>query len=391
LTKRRVERYGSFPLRNGTVYIHFPYCLAKCPYCDFVSYAKAPEAIDHVAYADGVLRELERRRQSFSCEVTSIFFGGGTPSLWDPHELARVLRGVQSALQVRPDAEISMEANPTSLDPERLEVLAAAGINRLSLGVQSLDAGELAYLGREHQPEGALAALKQAIVSPIARVSADLIFGLPAQTTAQATAHALQLADLGLRHLSCYQLTIESGTRFGELAKLGRLPLADDGHVAEAFLAIDEALGKRGFEHYEISNYAYPGEEAQHNLSYWHGREYLGLGCGAFGFVRGDRGGVRYRNQIDPKKYLEQPIALQEEPLDALTLLRERIMLGLRLKSGFDLTAAGRDLRVDPHTDERSRTLAKLLESGRLALRGTHIFIPRAAWLFADDTAARLF
>jgi putative oxygen-independent coproporphyrinogen III oxidase len=379
------------PMRVGSVYVHFPYCLTKCPYCDFVSYKTAPEAINHAEYADAVLRELERRSSEYHCEVQSIFFGGGTPSLWDPRELGRVLRGIRSAFSVGPDVEVSMEANPTSLRAEHLEILADAGVNRLSIGVQSLDPKELAYLGREHHPEGALAALKQALDSPIARVSGDLIFGLPEQSTADACAHALRLVDLGLRHLSCYQLTIESGTRFGELAKLGRLPLADDGRVAEAFLAIDVALEARGLSHYEISNYAAPGEQARHNLSYWRGHEYLGLGCGAFGFLRSHGAAVRYRNQIDPKRYLTEPAALQVENLDPLALLRERIMLGLRLRDGFDLAAAGSDLGIDPFTKERQRALAQLVDMGRLKRRGTHLTIPMRAWLFADDTAARLF
>jgi oxygen-independent coproporphyrinogen-3 oxidase len=265
--------------------------------------------------------------------------------------------------------------------------------------VQSLRSGELEYLGRLHDPTGAVAAIRGAFEAGVPRVSADLIFGLPEQAPDDARAQALALADLGLSHLSCYQLTIEPGTRFGELAKRGRLPLADDGRVAEAFVAIDEALGARALAHYEVSNYAKAGEEARHNLGYWRGDEYLGLGCGAFGFVRtnGAAGGARYRNQIDPKRYVEATrgpidgVAMTTEPLDAETLLRERIMLGLRVAEGVDLDACGRDLGVEGWTVERRRAAEKLAARGRLAHDGPRTRIPTRAWLWTDDTAARLF
>jgi oxygen-independent coproporphyrinogen-3 oxidase len=182
-------------------------------------------------------------------------------------------------------------------------------------------------------------------------------------------------------------------TRFGELKKRGRLPMADDGAVAEAFLAIDAALVARGFSHYEISNYAELGEEARHNLAYWRGDEYLGLGCGAFGFARTSKGdGARWRNQILPDKYMQNASdpTMEREALDAAALLRERIMLGLRVRDGLDLVAAGEDLGVDAMTRERTRAIESLVSRGRLSFDGSRLRIPAKAWLFADDTAARL-
>ena len=387
-------------MRRASVYVHFPWCLAKCPYCDFVSYAAERDAIDHRGYADAVLRELEGRVPSFAGRtVASVFFGGGTPSLWAPRELGRVLERIRALLPVSSDLEITVECNPTSLDRDRACALADAGVNRLSIGTQSLRAGELGYLGRLHDPNGALAAIRGALASPIARVSTDLIFGLPEQTPDDAAAQAAELAELGLRHLSAYQLTIEPGTRFGELARKGRLPLADDGRVAEAFLAIDEALARRGLAHYEISNYAAPDEEARHNLGYWRGEEYLGLGCGAYGFARVGASGVRYRNTVEPASYqngttfadLAGAVSGEREELSPEALLRERIMLGLRLADGFDLGAAGRDLGLDPFTRERTLAIEQLASRGRLVRSGDVLSIPKAAWLFTDDTAARLF
>ncbi len=382
-------------MTRASVYVHFPWCLAKCPYCDFVSYAAKRDEIDHRGYADAVLRELDARAPSFAGRtIASVFFGGGTPSLWAPAELGRVLAGIQGRLPVTDDLEVTVECNPTSLDRERADALAAVGVGRLSIGTQSLRPDQLKYLGRLHDPSGARAAIQGALASAIPRVSTDLIFGLPEQTPEDAASQAGELADLGggrLRHLSCYQLTIEPGTQFGELARRGRLPLADDGRVAEAFLAVDEALEKRGLRHYEISNYAAPGEEARHNLGYWRGEEYLGLGCAAYGFVRDGRGGMRYRNAVAPEAYQNGTEAATSEALDAETLLRERIMLGLRLAAGLDLEAAAKDLDLDPFTAERTRTIDGLVSRGRLERDGTRLRIPRAAWLFTDDTAARLF
>ncbi|MDP9151056.1 MAG: radical SAM family heme chaperone HemW [Myxococcota bacterium] len=397
---------------RASVYVHFPWCLAKCPYCDFVSYAKAREDIDHDDYADAVLRELSARASL--CDgrrIETLFFGGGTPSLWEARSLARVIREIRLRLACSNELEVTVECNPTSLDEETARSLVDVGVNRVSIGVQSLDDGRLRTLGRLHDASGGRKAVGDALRAGVPRVSGDLIFGLPGQAPETARDEALALIDLGIRHVSCYQLTIEPRTRFGELARRGRLPLADEGAVAESFLAIDEALGLRGFRHYEVSNYAHAGEEARHNLGYWRGDEYLGLGCGAVGFARIDDGrgparGIRWRNAAGPEAYVEatrsarfdapsascgQPTAESTELLDAQTLLRERIMLGLRIEEGFDLEAAARSLCVPGWTAERRRAATWLEERGRIAREGDRVRVPRAAWLWTDDTSARLF
>jgi putative oxygen-independent coproporphyrinogen III oxidase len=415
---RHVERgHPSLPARRAgpcaSVYVHFPWCLAKCPYCDFVSYVGP--GTDSEPYTEAVLRELEARAPSLDGpeppRVESIFFGGGTPSLWNPRELARVIAAIRRRLRVAEPLEVTVECNPTSLDEEKARALVDAGVNRLSIGVQSLRDDRLRFLGRLHDARGAIAAVRGAIRSGVARVSADLIFGLARQSPSEACAEAGELADLGVTHVSCYQLTIESGTRFGELARRGRLPLAEDSAVADAFLAIDGDLTARGLRHYEISNYARPGDEARHNLGYWRGDEYLGLGCAAYGFVRdrsGDRGapvrGTRWRNATRPERYVEATRSLplrpasvgddvteSSEPIDAETLLRERIMLGLRIHDGLDVAAAGRELGVEGWTFARERAAIWLEGRGRLVREGPRIRIPRAAWLWTDDTSARLF
>ena len=381
-----------------------------------MSYASEREDIDHAGYADAVIREAEARvrwleaKAPSALDVSSIFFGGGTPSLWEPTQLGRVLGRLRDLFHVDRDAEVTVECNPTSLDGDRARALVDAGANRLSVGTQSLRREQLQFLGRLHDPAGAQAAGAAAIAAGVPRVSTDLIFGLPGQSPEDAREQAEALADAGLRHLSCYQLTIEPGTQFGERKKRGLLPMADDGAVADSFLAIDAALEKRGLRHYEISNYAEPGEEARHNLAYWRGDEYIGLGCAAFGYVRARReddvaaSGVRWRNAIVPKDYVERTrtarshtlgqgdgVSVMHEDLSPEALLRERIMLGLRVVDGVDLGRAARELDIDPWTPERLRTLDSLSERGRVVREGDVLRVPREAWLFTDDTASRLF
>jgi oxygen-independent coproporphyrinogen-3 oxidase len=372
-----------------------------------VSYATPRDQIDHRGYTDAVVREIELRARDDEfgrAALSTVFFGGGTPSLWDAPELGRVIAALRTRFDLAADAEITVECNPTSIDRDRALCLRDVGVNRLSIGAQSLDQKELEFLGRLHDMKGALDAIEGVASVSGLRVSADLIFGLPDQPPERARAHAARIADVGISHMSCYELTIEPGTRFGEMARRGRLPRAKDDAVIESFLAIDELLESRGFRHYEISNYAKPGNEARHNLGYWRGDAYVGLGCAAYGFMR-ERGdgvavGHRYRNETRPEKYMQDASnggrEGDTERLDAETMLRERIMLGLRLASGFDAEAAAKDLGVAFWTNERTREAESLVAKGRLERvredGGRDVVrIPKRAWLFANDTASRLF
>ena len=405
------------------VYLHFPWCLEKCPYCDFVSFKTERAAIDHEGYADAVLRELQARAEVYEGhQLRTVFIGGGTPSLWEPRSLGRVLKAIDAAFPGAraPGAEpveITAECNPTSLDEARAHALMDAGVTRLSVGVQSLDDAQLKFLGRLHDAALGRRGAQSAVASG-ARASADLIFGLPQQRAETAAAHARELVDLGLEHLSAYALTIEPGTRFGELARRGRLPIAEDDATCDAFLAIEEELGRAGLRHYEVSNYAKPGAEARHNLGYWRGSAYLGLGCAAYGFAflprglrreLGDGGAIamRYRNDPDPVRYVEGTRAIRAgfpvvgdgvtstvEPLDAQTLLRERIMLGVRLEEGVDLDVAAEQLglsRDEVWTSSRMRTVERLSHRGDLAIEGARLRITPRRRLSTDGIAAQLF
>jgi oxygen-independent coproporphyrinogen-3 oxidase len=393
------------------VYVHFPWCLKKCPYCDFVSFAAKRENIDSESYADAVLRELERRAEALDGRrIESVFFGGGTPSLWKPAALGRVLRAILTTSHA-PDLEVTVECNPTSLDEDRARALVDQGVNRLSIGVQGLNAERLRFLGRLHDPAGGLEAVEAAVRAKVPRVSADLIYGVGGKTSAEgkppradeeapseAADEARRLVETGITHLSAYCLTIEASTAFGELAQRGRLPLASEDGVTDAFFAIERAVEGAGLAHYEVSNYARPGHESRHNLGYWQGRDYLGLGCAAYGTLSDARSSsaTRYHNAIEPNAYMAatrgaRALVVSEEPLDAETRLRERIMLGLRLRDGFDLEDAARALHLDPWPDERRRAAQRLVASGRLLVEGGRLRIPHDAWVFADGVAAELF
>jgi oxygen-independent coproporphyrinogen-3 oxidase len=393
------------------IYVHFPWCLKKCPYCDFVSFAAKRESIDGDGYASAVIREVELRAETMQGRrIESVFFGGGTPSLWEPEALGRVLRAILRTAEASAP-EVTVECNPTSLDEDRARALVDQGVNRLSIGVQGLDAERLRFLGRLHEPAGGLDAVKAAVRAGVPRVSADLIYGVGGKTSpdgkrpraedeapTEAADEARQLVELGITHLSAYCLTIEPATQFGELAQRGRLPLASEDGVTDAFFAIERAAESAGLAHYEVSNYARPGDESRHNLGYWRGLDYLGLGCAAYGTLSDPRSSAatRYRNAIEPSTYMAAtrgagPLVVSEEALDPETRLRERIMLGLRLRAGFDLGAAASALGVEAWPTERRHAAERLVATGRLLVDGGRLRIPHEAWVFADGIAAALF
>jgi oxygen-independent coproporphyrinogen-3 oxidase len=377
--------------------------LQKCPYCDFYSLKTEREAIPHAAYADAVIAELERRAAALSeRRLGSVFFGGGTPSLWQTSELGRVLAAIQRTFPSSSEVEVTAECNPSSFDAKKADELGRAGVNRVSIGVQGLDRERLAFLGRLHDAEGALGAVRTALASGIRRVSADFIFGVAGQTPNDAAREAGALAELGTTHLSAYALTIEPGTDFGARAKRNALPLLDDELVARSFEAVERELESAGFEHYEISNYAREGHYAEHNLSTWRGEEYVGLGAGAFGTVKVKSTLVRYRNARAVDRYLEaasneeaalfapSELVSDAERIDGKTQVVERLMLGLRLASGVSTALIERETGSSAWTADRERTAARLVGMGRLERSGDRLRIPQKAWLFADAVIREL-
>ncbi len=382
-----------------SVYVHFPWCLKKCPYCDFNSHATARDAVPHEAYADAVLAELRLRAPAViatDAELVSVFFGGGTPSLWEPAALGRVLHGVRAAFAGEAaDLEVTVECNPTSLDRDRAAALHDVGVGRLSIGVQSLDPGRLAYLGRLHDPDGALRAL-EAAVSVVPRVSADLMFGAPGQRASDFVPELERVLATGVRHVSAYALTIEAGTRFGELHKKGLLQVAKEDDYAETFERASEALGRAGFVHYEVSNHAMPGEQARHNQHYWRGGDHVGLGAGAYGCVEAPatRGATRWRSEPVPARYLERSgtaaVTVFQEALLADDVVREALMLGLRTREGVDLRALAARAGRDPLSG-RETAVARRLARGELIREGDTLRVPREHWLALDAIVTDVF
>jgi oxygen-independent coproporphyrinogen-3 oxidase len=434
-----------FSRRGVGIYVHFPWCLEKCPYCDFLSVkvpgaeanlARARRIIPHERYAEAILTEAEERLRWLKCddeaagrgsvggddaagrspraenlrgkrggnwEVDTIFFGGGTPSLWAPTSVERVLLGLEQLFPLSSAPEITIECNPTSVDLAHFRALRGAGVNRVSVGVQATDNQRLGFLGRLHDEAGGPRALREATEAGFSRISGDLIFGVHRQPPEAALADVTRVLAAGVNHLSCYALTIEQNTRFGALHRAGQLPLLEDELVARSFEAISDELSSRGFEHYEISNYALPGQRSRHNLGYWLGNDYLGLGTGAYGTVhiQGER--VRYRNYLSPERYMAafergSPDAVdpfsekvsEREVLEPETSLAEAIMLGLRLAEGICPDELEEACKARFWTKERTGEVERLLRREQLACVGTRLLIPPSQWLLADGIIARL-
>jgi putative oxygen-independent coproporphyrinogen III oxidase len=350
------------------VYLHWPFCLSKCPYCDFNSHVRhAP--VDQERYVRAFAAEIATTAMRAPCRtVSTIFFGGGTPSLMAPATVGAILDAVAAHWTVAADAEVTLEANPTSVEAERFRGYRAAGVNRVSLGVQALDDAALAALGRLHSVEEALAAV--AIARAIfPRYSFDLIYARPGQTP-EAWRHELGHAvDEAAEHLSLYQLTIEDETPFAALHAAGKLGVPDEDTARELYDVTQEVCAARGLPAYEVSNHARPGAECRHNLVYWRGHEYAGIGPGAHG--RLDVDGARHATATEkrPETWLMRVEAsghgvVTDEVLSRSERADEFLLMGLRLAEGIDparfAALAGRSLDA--------RRIATLREDGFIAL-----------------------
>ncbi len=328
------------------VYIHWPFCAAKCPYCDFNSHVRA--AVDHdrwrealVAQVAAVAAEVPGRR------VESVFFGGGTPSLMPPETVAAILDAIRAGWGLDQGAEVTLEANPTSVEAGRFRGYRDAGVNRLSMGVQALNDADLKRLGRMHTTAEAIAAFEVAR-GIFNRVSFDLIYARQDQGLNAWRTELGRALEMAIDHLSLYQLTIEAGTRFGELHARGRLrglPGAD--LAADLYTATGEICGEAGLGGYEVSNYARPGAESRHNLVYWRYGDYAGIGPGAHGRLTIGRDRWATESARQPEAWLSDP-SERREPVDTGDQAAEMLMMGLRLTEGVELARyarlAGREI-----------------------------------------------
>ncbi len=363
-------------METVALYIHWPFCLAKCPYCDFNSHVR--EAVPMERFGAALLRELVFEAERLGRRrLVSIFFGGGTPSLMPPDLVGRLIGRATSLFEPSADLEITLEANPTSVEAGRLRAFAAAGVNRCSLGVQALEDEALARLGRHHSARDAVIALEVARAT-FPRVSFDLIYARPGQSVKAWRAEVGRALSLASDHLSLYQLTIEPGTRYEALARRGDIVLPDDEVAHALYVATGEEAARQGLAPYEVSNYARPGSESRHNLAYWTYADYVGIGAGAHGRVGQDGALWATRRYRSPERWLEA-VEKNGQGVEAAEVVglreraREMLLMGLRLSSGVD--AARFQARVgmalenalDPATFEASVEESYLTyEAGRL-------------------------
>jgi oxygen-independent coproporphyrinogen-3 oxidase len=365
-------------MESLALYIHWPFCLAKCPYCDFNSHVR--ERIDQARFAAALRTELAWEAARIGRRpLTSIFFGGGTPSLMDAQTVADLIADARRLFAPAPDMEITLEANPTSVEAARLAAFAQAGVNRVSLGVQSLNGTDLRLLGRQHSVDQAVAALATAR-RIFARVSFDLIYARPGQTMAAWRAELREALTLASDHLSLYQLTIEPGTGFEALHRRGEIVMLDDDAAAALYDATTEEAASFGLLAYEVSNYARPGSESRHNLAYWRYGDYAGIGPGAHGRVSLDGNLLATRRHRAPEPWAERVErqghgSTTEEIVAPRDRAREMLLMGLRLSEGIDPVrfAARTGMALDDALD--ADTLQRALAEGYLisdqALRPT--------------------
>lgn len=342
------------------VYVHWPFCKAKCPYCDFNSHVRA--SVDQSAWTDAYLAEIDRTAaETGPRAVQSVFFGGGTPSLMDPPLVGAILDRIAARWSMANDAEITLEANPTSVEAERFRGYRDAGVNRLSLGIQALNDTDLRRLGRQHSAAEALAALALARET-FSRVSCDLIYARQDQTLASWQAELAQLLALGPDHMSLYQLTIEDGTAFGRLHAEGKLRgLPDEDLAAEMYEATETLCRRAGLAAYEVSNYAKPGSESRHNLIYWRMGDYAGIGPGAHGRLTLPTGRFATSTLRSPEEWLSAVATkengeIERELLSDEDRAVEYLMMSLRLAEGSDLSRFAA-LRGKPLPEDRINTL----------------------------------
>jgi oxygen-independent coproporphyrinogen-3 oxidase len=371
------------------LYIHWPFCLKKCPYCDFNSHVR--DGVDHDLWREALLADLRHEAQRTAHEpLESIFFGGGTPSLMPPALVEALLKEAERLWGFAPGIEITLEANPSSVEASKFADLAKAGVNRVSLGLQALDDEALRFLGRLHNVDESLNALDTA-QAHFARTTFDLIYARPEHTPESWHAELTRALAFGTGHLSLYQLTIEPGTRFATMVRQGQFTPLDDDLAADLFTLTRELTAKAGLPAYEISNHARAHEESRHNLAYWRYHDYAGIGPGAHG-RRGGMATVRHRK---PENWLEAVAVTghglsEERPLGRSEQASEALLMGLRLAEGVNLAAlSGRFGLTEPELID-ARGLAGPLRQGLVWREGSRLGVTEAGMPVLDALLGEL-
>jgi putative oxygen-independent coproporphyrinogen III oxidase len=357
-----------------TLYIHWPFCVLKCPYCDFNSHVRG--SVDQAEWRRALLTDMEHESKlTEGRQLSSIFFGGGTPSLMPPATVAALIEKASQLWGFTDDIEITLEANPSSVEAARFSDLAASGVNRVSLGLQSLNDDALAFLGRAHSVAESMNALDIA-QKEFGRVSIDLIYALPNQSEKQWQADLSRALCFGTSHMSLYQLTIEPGTRFETDVRTGAFVPADNDHAAGLFELTQAMTKAAGIPAYEISNHAREGQQSRHNMTYWRYHDYIGIGPGAHG-RRLNNATQRHKK---PENYLSAVMRngngiKQEEMLNPATRATEALLMGLRLSEGIDLSDISRRSKVAENELIDAAAVSKISRLGLIVQEGSHLKI----------------
>lgn len=394
-SRTETERGDDSAESSLSLYLHIPFCAHRCSYCDFNTYTTLGDLQD--AYADALAAEVAQVAGAARRPVHTIFFGGGTPSLMTPAQMARIMDAVTHRFAVAPDAEITLEANPNTVDDAYLTALRALGFNRISFGAQSAVAGELQLLGRQHDFDGVVAAVAAARAAGFDNFNVDLIYGVPGQTAAS-WAHSLD-AVLALQpaHVSLYCLTVEPGTPMRRWLETGAMPAPDPDLAADQYDLACRRLADAGLIHYEISNWALPGRACAHNLTYWRNGTYLGLGAGAHGHAAG----YRYWVVRQPRVYLRRiaqgggayPFSsalADRQPLTPFDQIADTMITQLRLlDEGVDVAAFAARFGRTPHA-VYGDTLTRLLDWGLLTERDGRLLLAEKGWFLSNQVFHRL-
>ena len=389
--------------RPEGLYVHIPFCATKCPYCDFNTYAGIEGQMG--PYLAALRSEIELWGEVLGGpRLETVFFGGGTPSYLPEGSLGMLLDAVRGSFGLAVDAEVTAEANPDDLHEEKVASLLEAGVNRLSIGVQSLDDDLLRLLGRRHSAREALGAFRASRQAGFDNVSIDLMYGLPDQTLEQWGATLDTALDMGPSHISMYCLTLEGGTPMERDAAAGRIPVPDGDLAADMYLAAEVKAAEAGLRHYEISNWAIPGRESRHNLVYWRNRPFLGVGPGAHSYLDGHR----FHNIRSPREYIRRlapgepgprpgvrlfegiPVVEAAEPVDRRLEMAETMMMGLRLDTGVDPGQFAARFGESPG-ESYGEIIDELQDDGLLETAGGSFVLTPRGRLLGNEVFSRFF
>ena len=353
------------------IYVHIPFCVRKCRYCDFLSFPGSRET--QQAYIQALQREIkERAGEGAGCKVSSVFFGGGTPSVLPGESIIRIMETIRECYQLSPEAEITLEVNPGTLSPEKTRMWKEAGINRISMGVQSMDDALLAALGRIHRADTVEKSVSLIREAGFTRYSFDLMMGLPGQSLAQWMNTLERIMEFEPEHLSCYSLIVEEGTEFGDLYDQGQLILPPEETERTMYHETLRFLKERGLFQYEISNFAKPGAHSRHNVGYWERTPYLGFGLGAASLTTGN---VRFHDQTSLSAYLADPSGREdEERLSKEDQMSEFMFLGLRKTEGIRIGEFARQFDLRPE-EVFGEAIQRHLKDGLLCQENGRLFL----------------